>query len=154
MYIQALSWYNWLYDRITDIKDVSFSYARTYLGPEPQKIYILTNGDVVLHSMTMDPTFLEGAFLYTPEDKRLTRDSGLENRYRPVGYLSIVIHNPSIRSIDLSDWIGSLRMNPQIRIDVRMYVRLWSVLTNTYIPSKNTTLDVVDNMGEQVTIVF
>jgi len=112
----------------------------------------LEDGDTVPTTTTIPVSALQNAYLYDMVTQRLTQIGTTEGRHRPVPILGLVVQNPIVGPVDLTDWVGELRMNPVAPINPATLVRLWSVVHNRYIPTHNTLLEVTDNNGNTSTV--
>lgn len=127
--------------------------CRSLLGPELHNVYLLKNGDIVPTSYSNIDEHLSTAYLYNTETQRITNALvPLEGRYKPVTILGLCILLPSGKKVDLSDWVGGIRMNPEVPLSPKTLVDLWSVSTNTYI--KFQTVEITDNLGDVHTVTY
>lgn len=147
--MQALAWYNNFYEIGQHYINIAVQYLRRMLGPEPQRYYLLANGEIVPATTDIPESFMESALEYNPESQRITQMGTPEGRYRPIQILSLVIRNPIIGDIDISEWIGELRMLPVFPIQPSSLVRIWASHHSRYIPIQNTLLEITDNEGTQ-----
>jgi hypothetical protein len=74
-------------------------------------------------------------------------------RFKPaVPYLSVVIKQPIMGDIDLSEWVGELRANPVPEtLPLKQLVTLWSLAYNQYIPL-SYTLATINANGDYETV--
>jgi hypothetical protein len=146
-----------LYNRVETIV-ISFlfqakKFIRKILGPEVHNVYLLKNGDIVPTSYSNLDEHLPTAHLYDVETQRITNALvPLEGRYKPVNILGLCILLPNGKKVDLSDWVGTIRMNPEVPLSPKTLVDLWSMSTNTYI--KFQTVEITDNLGDVHTVTY
>jgi hypothetical protein len=153
--MQALAWYNQLYELGQYYTQVALQYVRRLLGPEPARYLLLANGDTIPAHSEVPAPLLENAYEYDPTLRRFTRrGTPQEGRYRPLPYLGLIVRNPAIGEIDLSDWIGEARIRPVAAVPPAALVRIWATHHNRYIPTRDTLLEITDNEGTQKTEVF
>ena len=145
--MQLFGYYNYLHECETFYTAVATQQLRRWLGPEVPNYYVLEDGDTVPTTTTIPVSALQNAYLYDMVTQRLTQIGTTEGRHRPVPILGLVVQNPIVGPVDLTDWVGELRMNPVAPINPATLVRLWSVVHNRYIPTYNTLLEVTDNNG-------
>lgn len=148
MFMQIFGYYNYLHECATFYAAVTTQQLRRWLGPEVPNYYVLENGDTVSTTAQIPVSVLQNAYVYDSETHRLTRIGTTEGRHRPAPILGLVVRNPLIGAVDLTDWVGELRMNPVAPVNPLMLVRLWSAAHNRYIPTHNTLLEVTDTNGE------
>ena len=127
--------------------------CRSFLGPEVHNVYLLKNGDIVPTSYSNVDEYLSTAQLYDVETQRITNALvPLEGRYKPVNILGLCVLLPNGKKVDLSDWIGGIRMNPEVPLSPKTLVDLWSISTNTYINFQ--TVEITDNLGDVHTVTY
>jgi len=152
MLVQLLVYYNYVHERTVHYTFVAKQILRRWLGPEIPNFYVLENGDTVPTTAEIPTDVLETAYFYDVESQRLTKTGTTEGRYRPVPLLGLVVRNPAIGMIDLTDWVGNIRMNPVAPISAKTLVGLWSAINNRYIPTQGTLLEVTDSNGDTSTV--
>jgi hypothetical protein len=90
---------------------------------------------------------LSTAFLYDVETQRISHALvPLEGRYKPLNILGLCVILQDGKKVDLSDWVGSIRMNPDVPLAPKTLIDLWSLSTNTYI--KYQTVEITNNLGD------
>jgi len=132
------------------------SALRTWLGPAPQNFFILADGRILPTTFTLPPDVFDDAFLFNPLTNRITKASATltEGRFRPaVPYLSVVIKQPILGDIDMSEWVGELRANPVTNIPLKQLITLWSMANNKYIPL-SYTVDTINAGGDYESRTF
>jgi hypothetical protein len=108
---------------------------------------ILHNGDVVQADTLGVDDYLPTAYLYEAATDRISHAlAPLSGRYRSIPLLGITLLRQNMEPIDISDWLGNLRMNPVVTLSPKVYVSLWSKVKNVYVPY--TQLEVTDSSGE------
>lgn len=124
-------------------------WARRLLGPEPDRIFLLPNGDIVRTSPGLD---VSGAFVYEPTTRQVVPINSLNNeRKRPVPFVALALTHNETRT-DLSEWVGELRSPPlPFQITAVHLVRLYSLAYNTYI-SSDATIHYTTNAGDEGTV--
>lgn len=140
-----------LYNRVETVVRALLSEAkkmcRKLLGPEANNVYLLRNGDIVPTRYSNLDEHLSSAYLYTAETQRISNALvPLEGRYKPLSILGLSVSLPNGKKLDLSDWVGAIRMNPDVALAPKTLVDLWSMSTNTYI--KFQTVEITDTMGD------
>jgi hypothetical protein len=95
-------------------------------------------------------------FIFYSETKRIAnlKNTTMEGRFRPLEYLGIQINFPN-ESIDISDWLGELRVNPAtLRLSLKQILMLWFLTQNRYVPVEKSTLHVVRADGTEEDIAW
>lgn len=145
---------NKAYDFVQQQVQNAASALRTWLGPEPQKFYLLADGRVLPTTIRLPADITELAFIFNPQTQHFTSVAAQtpEGRFKPaVPYLSIVIKQPITGDIDLSEWVGDLRANPVPEIlTLKQLVTLWSLVHNQYVPL-SYTLATINSAGDYET---
>ncbi len=141
-YAKYAKYVNQAYDFVQSQVQNVVSTLRTWLGPEPHNFYLLADGRVLPTTIMMPLDIIENAFLFDVKTNHITAAGAIRTmgRFKPaVPYLSIVIKQPVLGDIDLSEWVGELRANPVPEIlTLKQLVTLWSLVTNTYVPLSYT----------------
>jgi hypothetical protein len=126
---------------------------RSYLGPEPQNWVLLHDGRVIPSTMTLPPAVQANAYLYDIQSNHLTKmDGAPPGRHRHLSILALQIQHPDVGSIDISDWVGEVRMFPPRDVTPRQLVQLWSAVTHRYVPIEDTRVVVTRNDGSVETV--
>jgi hypothetical protein len=155
MYIQALALYGNICAYASYYWLVAKQYARTWLGPEQQQYYLLSDGQVLPSSTHVPATVQQTTYRYDPLTNRITafQNREPEGRFRPLRYLSMRIDNTIVGNIDISDWLGEIRANPVPTLSPKQILNLWSYTHNQYVPQDGaTTVIATTNMGEEETV--
>lgn len=146
---------NQAYDFAISQVQNAVSALRTWLGPEPQNYYLLADGRILPTTVKLPADIAEQAFLFNYKKNRLTAaaETLTEGRFRPaVPYLSIVIKQPILGDIDISEWVGDMRANPvPENIPLKQLVTLWSLSNSRYVPL-SYTLETINADGEYETV--
>jgi len=147
-----------IYEFIQQQAKNAVSALRVWLGPEPQDYYLLADGRVLPTTMILPLEVARNAYYYNSNKNQITdlpTDFATTGRFKPaVPYLSMTIQQPNTDAadIDLSEWLGELRACPVPQnLPLKQLVTLWSLVTNTYVPSAYT-LAVINDAGENETI--
>lgn len=153
MLVQFLALYNRIEETVTSLLFQAKKICRTFLGPEVHNLYLLKNGDIVPTYFSNLDEHLSTAHMYDVETQRISRALvPLEGRYKPLSILGLCVLLPGGKKLDLSDWVGTIRMNPDVPLAPKTLVDLWSLSTNTYI--KYQTVEITDNMGDVHTVTY
>jgi len=148
---------NIVYDYVQQQVQNAASALRTWLGPEPQNYYVLADGRVVPASVSLPADIAELAFIFNPQTQHFTSATATVpmGRFKPaVPYLSIVIKQPIMGDIDLSEWVGDLRANPVPEtLPLKQLVTLWSLTNSRYVPL-SYTLETINSDGEYGTVTI
>jgi hypothetical protein len=81
-------------------------------------------------------------------------DGAAPGRYRPLSILALQIQHIDVGIIDISDWIGDIRMFPQQDITPRQLVELWGVTQNRYVPNEDVQVVITRNDGTVETVLL
>jgi len=147
MIIQCLAFYNQIDTLVRSFLVQAKKICRQILGPEPHNVYLLRNGDIVPTYYSNIGEHLSTAFLYDVETQRISHALvPLEGRYKPLNILGLCVILQDGKKVDLSDWVGSIRMNPDVPLAPKTLIDLWSLSTNTYI--KYQTVEITNNLGD------
>jgi len=131
-----LRWYERLCVSCESYANGVARWMRKALGPEPERIFLLGNGDVVRSSFR--GADLSGAFVYDPASTQIHPVSDVPGRKRPVPFVSLTVQYGT-HTIDLSEWVGEVRSAPlPFPLTAPQLVELWSSSYQTYIPSDAT----------------
>lgn len=153
MILTVLSWYNQIEELVSAFIFRAKKVCRRMLGPEVSNLYLLKNGDIVPSYFSNLDEHLSTAHVYDVETQRISHAlTPLEGRYRPIPDLGLCVLLTDGKKIDLTDWLGAIRMNPLIPLSPKHLVDLWSLSTNTYI--KYSIVEVTDNMGDVHTVTY
>ena len=145
------------YNRIVTVYEksvsVTASFLRNRLGPEPEDVVVLANGDVCRSSLRgID---LSGAFFYDPDENRIVaQQQQQEGRLRPPPFigLQVTIHGTVT---DLSDWVGELRCAAMpVPLTALQLVQVRFLSQGLYLPSRGFELYSVDRMGDEARMVL
>jgi len=121
-------------------------WLRRALGPEPEHVFLLGNGDVVRSSFR--GADLSGAFVYDPTSCQIQSLADVPGRRRPVPFVALTVHRGSV-VIDLSEWVGEVRSAPlPFPLTAVHLIDLWSASYQTYIPT-GATIRYTTREGEE-----
>lgn len=81
-------------------------------------------------------------------------DAAAPGRHRPLSILALQIQHTDVGSIDISDWVGELRIFPQRDISPRQLVELWGISQNRYVPIEDARAVVTHNDGTVETVAL
>ena len=131
------------------------SWLRRTLGPEPQNWVLLQDGRIVSSTVTLPTHVHEAAYLFDINANQLTKmDAAVPGRHRPLSILALQIQHTDVGSIDISDWIGELRIFPQRDITPRQLVELWGISQNRYVPIEDARAVVTRDDGTVETVAL
>lgn len=151
--LTILSTFNTLSNYWTHARTTTMSWIRRYLGPEPQNWILLTDGRILPSTTILPPAVQETSYLYDIQTNHLTKmDGAIPGRHRHLPILALQIQNPDVGSIDISDWVGEIRMFPLRDIVPRQLIELWGAVHNRYVPILETTANVTRNDGSVETV--
>jgi hypothetical protein len=151
--IKLLATYNTLSNYVMQKRTEFASWLRRQLGPEPQNWHLLQDGRVLSASIVLPPHIQSSAYMYDIQTNQLTKmDSLINGRYRPLSILALKVSHPDVGDIDLSDWIGEIRIFPARDVTPRQLVDLWSASQNKYIPIEDARAIITRNDGSVETI--
>ena len=136
------------------IATATASRLRHYLGPEPQNWALLQDGRILPSTTPFPPTVQETAYLYDIQTNHMTKMGGgaTTGRHRPLSILALQIQHPDVGSIDISDWVGEVRIFPAREITPRELVELWGAVQNRYVPIDGARAAVTRNDGSVETV--
>lgn len=121
-------------------------WMRAALGPEPERVILLGNGDIVRSSFR--GADLSGAFVYDPALSQIRPLADVPGRKRPAPFVAMTVHSGT-DVIDLTEWIGEVRAAPlPFPLTAPLLVDLWSHSYQTYIPS-NATIRYTTREGDE-----
>ena len=157
MIINLLKFYDTIYTFTYPYWLIAKQYARDWLGPTPLNYYLLNDEQVVPTTVKIPESLLESAYIYEPDTCRivLAKNMAPEGRFRPLSYLGARIEDDPIESIDITDWLGCIRVNPAPSkpFSVLQLVNLWSQVHHTYVPLNGRARMIFTNDdGMEVTI--
>ena len=153
--LSLLAAYNTLTVFVAKTQTIASSWLRRTLGPEPQNWILLQDGRITPATITLPAHIQESAYLYNIQTNHLTKmDGAVSGRHRPLSILSLQIKHTDVGSIDISDWVGELRMFPQRDITPRQLVELWGISQNRYIPIEDARVVVTRNDGTVETVAL
>jgi hypothetical protein len=153
MLLQAFALFHQLQQTVLLFLTHAKKACRTVLGPEVPNFYILRNGDVVPTYFSNIEDQLSTAHIYDVETQRISNALiPMEGRYKPLTILALCITLPNGKKVDLSEWVGNIRANPNIPLAPKTLIDLWSASTNTYV--RYQTVEVTDNLGDVHTVTY
>lgn len=151
--LTLLSTYNTLSNYWVSARTAAASWLRRYLGPEPQNWVLLHDGRIIPSTTTLPLAVQETAYLYDIQTNHLTKMAGTATgRHRHLPILALQIEHPDVGSIDISDWVGEVRMLPTREITPRELVELWAAAQNQYVPIEGARASVTRNDGTVETV--
>jgi len=153
--MEYLAWYERARTLVLDYWNYTKSKAREWLGPEPQQWHLLPDGRIVPSCVRLPRTIQSVTYWYDPHTHRLSQYGAVEGRYRPLPFISMKFENEIVGSIDISDWIGDLRVNPVSNtLTPLQLATLWSLVTSQYVPIRNVTVSWTNRDGEEITETY
>lgn len=133
--------------------EIAKTHLRAWLGPEPQKWYLLADGRVLPSAVMLPPSVTATTYCFDPSTNRMTLNGATEGRFRPMAYLSLAIEEEGVGITDISDWIGELRTNPApVAIPVEQLITLWSLVHNQYVPMTHIMIRYTKADGSEDTV--
>ena len=131
------------------------AWMRRALGPEPQNWILLQDGRIISSTVTLPTHVRDTAYLFDINSNHVTKmDSAAPGRHRPLSILALQIQHTDVGSIDISDWIGELRIFPQRDITPRQLVELWGISQNCFVPIEDARALVTRNDGTVETVAL
>lgn len=153
--INLLAAYNTISVYLAQAQTMAASWLRRALGPEPQNWVLLQDGRVVSSTIALPPHIQATAYEYDIHTNHLTKmDAAAPGRHRPLSILALQIQHTDVGSIDISDWVGELRIFPQRDISPRQLVELWGISQNRYVPIEDARAVVTHNDGTVETVAL
>ena len=149
-----LAAYNTVLVYLDQTHTVVASWLRRILGPEPQNWILLQDGRIVSSTIDLPPRVQESAYMYDINTNHLTKMDATPGRHRQLSILALQIQHTDVGSIDISDWVGEIRIFPQRDISPRQIVELWSLIQNRYVPIEDARAVVTRNDGSVETITL
>jgi hypothetical protein len=137
------------YNRVVTVYDACSkclaSALRRALGPEPERIFLMRNGDIVRATPGLN---VSEAFVYDPATHQIRAVRDDDVRRRPVPFVALSATNQGVTT-DLSDWVGEVRSAPlPFPLTAAHLVDLYCLAFSTYIPS-DATIHYTTNTGEE-----
>jgi len=127
------------------------SALRRALGPEPERIVLMANGDVTRIVRGVD---LSTAFIYDPTTRQIrpSVERVPAERRRPVPFVALSVSNNGSVT-DLTDWVGELRSVPlPFALTAVQLVDLWCLTCHAYV-SSNAVIHYTTNAGDEGTTI-
>lgn len=153
--LSLLAAYNTLTVFLAQKQTIAASWLRGMLGPEPQHWILLQDGRITPAILPLPARIQESAYIYNIQTNHLTKmDGAVPGRHRPLSILALQIQHTDVGSIDISDWVGELRMFPQRDIPPRQLVELWGISQNRYVPIEDAHVVVTRNDGTVETVAL
>lgn len=139
------------YNRVATVYDACSkcvaSALRRALGPEPARIFLMRNGDIVSATPGLN---VSEAYMYNPATHQIRSVRDDDVRRRPVPFVALSVTNQGVTT-DLSEWVGEVRSAPlPFPITAAHLVDLYCLAFSTYIPS-DATINYTTNTGEEGT---
>jgi hypothetical protein len=139
------------YNRVATVYDACSkcvaSALRRALGPEPARIFLMRNGDIVSATPGLN---VSEAYVYNPATHQIRSVIPDDVRRRPVPFVALSVTNQGVTT-DLSEWVGEVRSAPlPFPITAAHLVDLYCLAFSTYIPS-DATIQYTTNTGEEGT---
>jgi hypothetical protein len=153
--LNLLATYNTLTVFISQKCTEAASWMRRALGPEPQNWILLQDGRIISSTVTLPTQVRDTAYLFDINSNHVTKmDNAVPGRHRPLSILALQIQHTDVGSIDISDWVGELRMFPQRDITPRQLVELWGISQNRFVPIEDARAVVTRDDGTVETVAL
>lgn len=154
--IRLLATFHTISNYVSFLKQKIASWFRRQLGPEPQNWVLLSDGRIISSNTPIPPTVQSSSYMYDVQTNHMTKmDVGIPGgRYRPLSILALTIQHPDVGSIDISDWIGDVRIFPARDITPQQLIELWGLVQNRYVPIQDSRIIVTRNDGSVETVTL
>ena len=155
MMMQFLAFYERATTFVQGYWEKTKTHLREWLGPEPQKWYLLEDGRVLPSTVMLPTVVMDMTYCFDPSTNRITLRTwlGPEGRFRPMPYLALTFEEEDVGITDISDWLGELRTNPApVAIPVEQLITLWSFVHNQYVPMTHITIRYTKADGSEDTV--
>lgn len=151
--VTLLATCNTILEYLAEKRTQAASLLRRYLGPEPQNLYLLQDGRIFPTSIDLPAAVLASSYMFDIQNNHITKmDGSIPGRYRPLSILALQFMHPDVGVVDISDWIGEIRMFPARDITPRQLLELWSAHQNRYIPLNDIRITITRNDGSVETL--
>jgi hypothetical protein len=139
----------------TQKKTALAAWLRQQLGPQPQNWVLLQDNRILPSTLPLPPHIQSNAYLFNIQTSQITKmDGTAPGRHRPLSILALQIQHTDVGSIDISDWVGEIRIFPSRDITPRQLVELWSAVHNRYVPLEDVRAVVTRNDGSVENVVL
>ena len=130
------------------------AWLRQQLGPQPQN-WILLHNRILSSTIPLPLHVQSNAYQFDIQTNQLTKmDGAVPGRHRPLSILALQIQHTDVGSIDISDWVGEIRIFPVRDITPRQLVELWGATQNRYVPLEDARAVVTRNDGSVETVTL
>lgn len=128
---------------------------REWLGPEIPNYYILADGTILPTTVRLPSDYEFDSevenYIYYSETKRIAnlRNISMEGRFRPLPFIGLQINLPN-ETVDISDWLGEVRVNPNtMKLSVKQILMLWFLTQSRFVPLEKATIHLVKADGSE-----
>jgi hypothetical protein len=123
---------------------------RVFAGPPEQDYWLLSDesnkGRVFPVLYTISNELSNNAFQFISETNRIRKSNTVNDRFVRLPYISFEYHCGE-QSLDLSDWIQTLRISENHTIDPKTLCALWSSLNYRILNFHNARINVITRQG-------
>ena len=157
MIIYLLAFWHRLTLHLANVWNTGLNYVRQKLGPPSISFWLCDDGQVIPSTITLPPAAASNAYLFDPNNNRLTHflHLGHDGRHRSLNIIAANFEHPTIGRIDISDWIGEIRAHPTPDLHIRQLITLWSHVHNHYVPQNGgVSVCFTKNDGETQYVTF
>lgn len=153
--LTVLATCNTLWNYYNQAKTAAAAWLRQQLGPQPQNWVLLQDSRIVPSTIPLPPHVQSAAYQFDIQTNQLTKmDDATPGRYRPLSILALQIQHTDVGSIDISDWVGEIRIFPARDITPRQLVELWGATQNQYVPIEEARAIVTRDDGSVETVAL
>ncbi len=153
--LTVLATCNTFWNYYTQKKTAVAAWLRQQLGPQPQNWVLLQDSRILPSIIPLPPHVQSNAYVFDIQTNQLTKmDGAAPGRHRPLSILALQIQHTDVGSIDISDWVGDIRIFPSRDITPRQLVELWSAVHNSYVPLEDARAVVTRNDGSVETTLL
>jgi len=151
MELEIAAFYHRAFVFLCGVWESAKSLARSFLGPEPERLYVFTDGRVAPVRFDLPEALQSTTYVFDPATNRITLASAPEpeGRFRRLPLIGLRLEHPSIEPVDLSDWIGDIRANPVPSLTTKQLIQIGSYTQQRYLPTGDGAIaHVVGEDGE------
>jgi hypothetical protein len=146
---------NTVWNYYNQVKTAAAAWLREKLGPQPQNWILLQDNRILPSTTPLPPHIQSNAYVFDISTFQLTKmDGAIPGRHRPLSILALQIQHTDVGSIDISDWVGEIRIFPARDITPRHLVELWGATQNRYVPLEDARAVVTRDDGSVETVVL
>ena len=153
--LTVLATCNTILNYYTQQKTALAAWLRQQLGPQPQNWVLLQDSRILPSTIPLPPHVQSNAYLFDIQTNQLTKmDGTAPGRHRPLSILALQIQHTDVGIIDISDWVGEIRIFPSREVGPLQLVELWSATHNRYVPNEDVRAVVTRNDGSVENVVL